>query len=443
MNSRRWLLLCGATVLLASCEQSAEVSIPTFADGGLLRSGAALSRKQLYLFEGMFSVPQGGDLLGGQVAVRTSRGTVSVLTDKNAGFSVLGAACLPDRRVVLEGYWQYPTRVEAGLVRLFVEPPEVAGTLCDGGTPTPTTALRLTGTYGQNGDLPGTPLALTWAHELKPWRGRFFNVAHHGACENTDHCGTSPNTLESVRLAERVGSNAAELDVRVTRDGIPILFHDPGLSSSLVKGLFCNGNIADLSLAEIRGSCASHYGEVIPTVDEALTMMTDETELEGIYLDIKVPEAVLPTARLASKLFTRLRERNTNADPNDDRAFAPIVGIPKSDVLDAWRAAKVTLQAEGLEIPPCLIEYDPDLVISEGCAAWGPTWTTGPQVDNVHKVQGTGRLVVFWTINQSDFLDRFLTDAHPDGIITSRAALLFHHYQTIGTPPPVRPGVDP
>jgi glycerophosphoryl diester phosphodiesterase len=77
-------------------------------------------------------------------------------------------------------------------------------------------------------------------------------------------------------------------------------------------------------------------------------------------------------------------------------------------------------------------------VISEGCVGWGPTWTEGPQVDNVHKVQAAGAGVIYWTINQSEFLDAFLEQAHPDGIITARAALLFHHYQTLGTPPPIR-----
>jgi hypothetical protein len=64
-------------------------------------------------------------------------------------------------------------------------------------------------------------------------------------------------------------------------------------------------------------------------------------------------------------------------------------------------------------------------------------------VDNVQKVQAAGSLVIFWTINQSEFIDAFLTDARPNGIITARAALLFHDYQTIGTPPPARPGAAP
>jgi glycerophosphoryl diester phosphodiesterase len=270
---------------------------------------------------------------------------------------------------------------------------------------------------------------------LKPWRGTFFSVAHHGACEATDHCGTTPNTLETIRLSERVGANAAEVDVRLTRDGIPILFHDPNLSSSLVRGLFCNGLIADLSLAELRGACQLTYGEAIPTVEEALDMMIDETELEGVYLDLKVADAVSAVARLASRVTTQLRERNENDDPDDDRHFAPVIGIPTDEVLQAWKSAKKKLEAEGLELPPCLIEYDPDLVISEGCQAWGPTWTAGPQTENVRKVQAAGALTIFWTINQSDFINAFLTQARPNGIITARTAMLFYRYQTIGTPP--------
>jgi len=69
--------------------------------------------------------------------------------------------------------------------------------------------------------------------------------------------------------------------------------------------------------------------------------------------------------------------------------------------------------------------------------AWGPTWTEGPQADNVAKVRAGGAVTVFWTINQSDFIDEFLTRAQPEGIISSRSALLFHRYQKIGVPPPL------
>jgi glycerophosphoryl diester phosphodiesterase len=238
--------------------------------------------------------------------------------------------------------------------------------------------------------------------------------------------------------------------VRVTRDGIPVLYHDPGMSSSLVRGLFCNGKLADLSLAELRASCMMRYGEQIPTVEAALTMMVNETELEGVYLDQKTPEGVLPTARLVQKVIEDLEVRNGNADPADDRKFAALIAITTDEVLDAWHSTKATLKAEndervadGLEprpIPPCLLEYDTDKVIAEDCVAWGPTWTEGPQTDNVAKLREKGIGTIFWTINEREFIEGFLTTSKPDGIITARAALLFHTYQLIGTEPPVRGG---
>jgi len=448
MNTKTlaFALAIGAPFLLADCEQAMEVSIPMFPDGGLLRGGTALKREQLKAgFEGMFAVNKGSELLGDQASVITKPGTVSVLTNKNAGFAVLGAACLTGQQVVVEGYWQYPTRADAGLVRVFVNPPAVAQALCNGDTPAPDTSFTLTGTYGDGNDIPTKPLELRWSHELKPWRDTFYTVAHHGACEATDHCGVSPNSIESIRLAERIGSNAAELDVRVTRDGIPILFHDPAFSASLVRGLFCNGAVNQLSLAELRGSCRMRYGEQIPTVDAALRMMVDETELEGVYLDEKTPEGVLPSMRLVAQLNTELKARNENDDPSDDRKFGALIGIPTDEVLDAWLSGKATLEAENaqlvaagetpLEMPRCLLEYDSDKVIAQGCVAWGPTWTLGPQPENVQKLRDNGIGTIFWTINESEFIEGFLTTSKPNGIISARAALLFQTYQLIGSVP--------
>jgi glycerophosphoryl diester phosphodiesterase len=451
MNTKTfaYALAISAPFLLADCEQATEVTVPMFNDGGLLRTGTALEREQLLDFEGMFSVSKGSELLGDKASVISRPGTVSVLTNKNAGFAVLGAACLTDQRVVVEGYWQYPTRADAGLVQLFVEPPAVAQAFCNGERAAPDTSFTLTGSYGDGNDFPTKPLVLRWAHELKEWRGRFYTVAHHGACEATDHCGVSQNSIETIRLAERTGSNAAELDVRVTRDGIPILFHDPGLSSALVRGLFCNGQIKDLSLAELRGSCLLRYGEQIPTVAAALDMMVNETELEGVYLDQKTPEGVLPTARLVAKLNTELKARNTNSDPSDDRTFGALIAITTDEVLDAWHSTIATLNAENaelvdkgqepLELPRCLLEYDTDKVIAEGCVAWGPTWTKGPQASEVQRLREHGIGTIFWTINESEFLEGFLTASQPNGIITARAALLFQTYQLIGTVPAVLP----
>jgi hypothetical protein len=169
-----------------------------------------------------------------------------------------------------------------------------------------------------------------------------------------------------------------------------------------------------------------------------LDFMVNDTEFEGAYLDMKVPEAVLPSARMVAKLNADLAVRNGNDDPSDDRHFVAAIAITTEEVRTAWHEAKTALQKEGIVVPDCLFEYDPDLVLTEGCIAWGPAWTQGPQEDKVKMIQDNGAITIFWTINQSDFIEDFLTIAKPNGIITARASTLFYLYQTIGTVPPRR-----
>ena len=49
-------------------------------------------------------------------------------------------------------------------------------------------------------------------------------VAHRG-----DSFHAPENTLEAARLARQAGADAWELDVKLTRDGVPIVIHDNSL----------------------------------------------------------------------------------------------------------------------------------------------------------------------------------------------------------------------
>jgi glycerophosphoryl diester phosphodiesterase len=56
-------------------------------------------------------------------------------------------------------------------------------------------------------------------------KGRPLVLAHRG-----DSSHAPENTLEAADLGHRSGADGWEFDVRVTRDGVPILLHDPGLA---------------------------------------------------------------------------------------------------------------------------------------------------------------------------------------------------------------------
>ncbi|MDI3388366.1 glycerophosphodiester phosphodiesterase [Streptomyces sp. B-S-A8] len=82
-------------------------------------------------------------------------------------------------------------------------------------------------------------------------------VAHRG-----DPYRARENTLPSLRSAFAAGADAVETDVRLTRDGVPVLLHDETLSRLWGH----DRPLAQLSAAEVRGLT----GGGVPTLAEAL-----------------------------------------------------------------------------------------------------------------------------------------------------------------------------
>ena len=50
-------------------------------------------------------------------------------------------------------------------------------------------------------------------------------IAHRGASGNAPE-----NTLAAIQMASDHGASWIEIDVNISRDGVPVLFHDDGLS---------------------------------------------------------------------------------------------------------------------------------------------------------------------------------------------------------------------
>ncbi len=244
-----------------------------------------------------------------------------------------------------------------GLVRLQLTDKEAARELCSGSPPT--RALRFKGNWSQASDALEGALELTYEDPLIPYRGRFFSVAHHGACEPSDSCGVAPNTLETILLSERYGATAMEIDVRATQDGVPILFHDPSFNSSSTRGAFCQGSVDSQTFDQVEANCRATYGEKIPTLEQALDVLLDDTLMDFVYLDMKVPEAVEESAILAAAINTRAEE---------ERSDLPGRGGTHQGLGDR---SVVELVEDAADVPPCLVEYDPNLVGELGLRGLG------------------------------------------------------------------------
>ncbi|QIQ02413.1 glycerophosphodiester phosphodiesterase [Streptomyces liangshanensis] len=91
------------------------------------------------------------------------------------------------------------------------------------------------------------------------------------------------NTLPSLRSALARGADAVEFDVRLTRDGVPVLLHD----ATLERLWEDERRLADLTLAEVR----EHTRGGVPTLAEALAA------LPGARLMIDLPGALAAAVR--------------------------------------------------------------------------------------------------------------------------------------------------
>ncbi|MFV2000895.1 MAG: glycerophosphodiester phosphodiesterase [Acidimicrobiia bacterium] len=131
------------------------------------------------------------------------------------------------------------------------------------------------------------------AYETPPWTQI---VAHRG------NSGPLPeNTLIAINSAIELGVDMVEVDVRLTRDGVPILMHNDRVDGTtsgtgLVEDLTWDG-LSTLDAGSWRGS--QFAGESVRSLQEVLESTVGRVALN---LDIKEPEAVEPAAIAAAEI---------------------------------------------------------------------------------------------------------------------------------------------
>jgi glycerophosphoryl diester phosphodiesterase len=104
---------------------------------------------------------------------------------------------------------------------------------------------------------------------MKPWPYPRL-VAHRGGGRHAPE-----NTLAAIRLGQSLGYQAHELDVKLSRDGVALLMHDP----TLERTTGARGRAADLAFEELRRldaggwHSAAFRGEKIPSFEEAAALL--------------------------------------------------------------------------------------------------------------------------------------------------------------------------
>lgn len=127
-------------------------------------------------------------------------------------------------------------------------------------------------------------------------------IGHRGAAAYAPE-----NTLSSIHAAADLGIEWVEIDVKLTRDGTAVVFHD----EELIRCTGAEGLIKDLDLKDVQELDAgswygdSFIGERIPTLEDALNVILDRGL--GVNLEIKpCPGREKETAEIVLDITSRI-----------------------------------------------------------------------------------------------------------------------------------------
>ncbi|MBV2154595.1 glycerophosphodiester phosphodiesterase [Kitasatospora sp. SUK 42] len=119
-------------------------------------------------------------------------------------------------------------------------------------------------------------------------------IGHRGAPRNAPE-----NTMASFEAALGEGADWLETDVQTTRDGVPVLMHDPTVDRT-TDG---RGAVADLTAAQVaalRVTVGPGPAEPVPTLEQLLDRLSGSSATLLMEIKWQRPEDVARIARIAA-----------------------------------------------------------------------------------------------------------------------------------------------
>lgn len=235
---------------------------------------------------------------------------------------------------------------------------------------------------------------------LRARNGRPLVYGHRGASARAPE-----NTLSAFALALDEGADGVELDVRLSRDGVVVVAHDPDLRRVAKRP----ERVADLDAAILRTVDAG--GDHVPTLDETLDLLLPRGATVNVELKGDVPDR-LALARACARVFAR--RRRSELDAVFVSSFRPEILA----MLRALRAAvPLAFLFDAEHTGPVRGAILRRLTPADGLHPHHGLCTPGA----IARWHARGLFVNTWTVD-SPSRARALADAGVDGIITNDPA---------------------
>lgn len=406
----RWLIILCSIVVLNSCNNLVDVDVPEFEEDSILDGSTDLSASSKLKMEGVYKVTAGDDAFGDQVVLKWSGKYMSIFSERSAAYFITEVG-IKSGEIVIEGYWRYAANTETGLSRMVIPADEGAKDIIS--DTSEINNLTIYGSYGNDNESPNKSVVFKY---LRPFSEEvlsteFYILAHRGGGRTADRLPASENSLEMFDLAERLGANAIEIDVKLSKDRIPFLYHDRTINLRLVQKSPIWGNIEDFTFVQLKTLITLIEGEKIPSLEEALEFVLNKTTLELVWLDMKSTKNDVAEVIAIQKNFTQ-RAIALN------RKLEIFLGLPTEDKRNHF------LSHPNWASTLSLNELDPENVRETNSAFWGPRWTLGLQNDLVDRMHSEGRRVITWTMDDPIFIRQYLDEGNFDGMVTNYPTLV-------------------
>lgn len=412
------LLLIGLlTLMLGSCRKEYDVVEPyAFAN---TPGAGRFSTPVRQAIEGVYAVTEGADLFGEQVVLkwstlRTGSDTLHYLSVFTADAGYFNLEPQPQiGGLSVAGYWRKLANTQTGLARLAVEVKRNGQRSAFTGKLATGDSLVVSGVYGENNLEPTKRLTMVYR---RPLNARPFAVlAHRSGGRTSDLLPASENSLEIIKMASRLGATGIEIDVRYTKDGVPILYHDNTLNLRLIQKNGLSGPIESYTYEQLTTFVRLINGEKIPTLEQALETVISHTDLSFVWLDTKYIGPMEKVQKLQQQFLQRAAAAGRN--------LRIVIGIPSQDALDSYQALASKANT------PVLCELDTSIVRSVNARIWAPRWTLGDQTPEVDAMKAEGRTVFVWTLDEPQFIRDFINQTRFDGILSNYPSVVaYYHY---------------
>ncbi len=402
------------TILLADgCTNELGVIFPEWGDKSRLAETTPLTSEIKARFEGIYNVEEGSNQFGATVVVQWNGNYLSVYTGKNTGYLLMQGGEL-DSEIYLEGLWRYQNSANTGLsqLRMTEGADYVLGNTSD------SSGILLEGIWGKNEDNPQEPIKFRFVRPIKPelLQNKYYIISHHGSGGGPEYLQQTENTIEICKIIERYGANGIELDVRLSKDGIPYMYHDNALNPRLVQKGSLIGKSEEYTFKELNSFVRLIHGERIPSLEAILDAIVTETTLEFVYVDCK------PTSEPGLATIAAICESARQKASYLNRDIEIYMAITTEDLYNAF------LKLPNYQNIPTICELEIDKLQQMNSQVWSPRFTEGTQNSTVASLHAEGKSAITWTVNIPDLMYQYLDEGIFDGMLTDYCTLLAYYY---------------